>query len=62
LELGLIPPGDIDPPWDDFVVAVKAGIEEAKLDRSKRRAGATSTTVASADERAALLARIKSRG
>ena len=61
LELGLIAPGDVPAPWDDVVVAVKAGIEEARADNAKRKPGAVATPVATADEREAFIARVRAQ-
>ena len=55
LEFGLISSDDIEPPWDDVVVAVKTGFESARAAASKGGAGGkrpvTPTKNASATER-----------
>ena len=61
LELGLIAPGDVPSPWDDLIVAAKAGIEEARADSAKRKPGASPTKVASQSERAQFLERLKAQ-
>lgn len=51
LEFGLLHPNDIEPPWDDLLIAAKAGIESKRAGASKSK-GAVATPIASQNERA----------
>lgn len=39
LEFGLLVASDVPAPWDDLVIAAKAGLEGAKADRMKKSSG-----------------------
>lgn len=66
LEFGIISSDDIEPPWDDVVVAVKAGFEAAKASAAKGGGGGskrpmTPTKIASQSERQAAIAAAQKR-
>ena len=52
LEFGLLHPNDIEPPWDDLLIAAKAGIESKRAGARGSKSGAVATPIASQTERA----------
>jgi len=57
LEFGLLHPNDIEPPWDDLLIAAKAGIESKRAGARGGKSGAVATPIASQTERAAAIKR-----
>ena len=52
LQFGLLLPDDIEPPWDDLLIAAKVGMESKQASARGSKSGAVATPIASQNERA----------